>query len=375
MPKSTFSISFYARNSKKDRNGLAHIEMSVNVNQKRLFLNLPMVVEPDKFNGKKQPKEYTDYISMMRTRVNEILVDMLAHQEPITADRIRNYIRTGGFKSYSIDDMFKDYLSLLKRRVGINMSQHVWRRYELLYELFKANNDVSMEVTSLSESMIMEFKNILLEKYDNNTAVGYMSKFKAFIKYAINNGHLKTNPAAYVKITNKKKPIDYLTEQELDTLIKTQLDNQSLQNVLDLFLFEASSGISYVDMQQLKKDDIKESNGIYYVSKQRQKTGTEFTAVILPFGVEILKKYDYNLRMISNQKINSYLKVIGNIVGIKKSLHSHIARHTYLTYLLNKGVSMEVCSKAAGHSSTKITQSFYASLHKDTVLKEIGSVM
>lgn len=375
MPKSTFSISFYARNSKKDRNGLVHIEMSVNVNQKRLFLNLPMVVDPDKFNSKRQPKEYTDYISMMRNRVNEILVDMLAHQEPITADRIRNYIRTGGFKSYSIDDMFKDYLSLLQKRIGINLTQHVYRRYELLYELFKANNDTSIEVTNLTEGMIQEFKNTLLERYDNNTAVGYMSKFKAFIKYAINNGHLKTNPAAYVKITNKKKPINYLTEEELSKLINTNLENQSLQNVLDMFLFEAASGISYVDIVNLDKDDIKCDNGVYYVSKQRHKTGTDYTAVILPFGVDILKKYDYQLRPISNQKVNAYLKVIGNMVGIKKTLTSHIARHSYLTYLLNKGVSLEVCSKAAGHSSTKITQTFYARLHKETVINEISKIM
>lgn len=375
MAKSTFNINFYARDSKKDKNGMVHLEMSICVNQKRLFLNLPFIVNPSQYNSKRQPKEYVDYVSMMRVRVNEILVEMLAHQEPITSERIREYVRTGGFKSYSIDDMFKDYLGVLRKRIGINISQQVYRRYELLYELFKANNDVSMEVTNLNEGMVQEFRNVLLTKYDSSTAAGYMTKFKSFIKYAINNGHLKTNPAAYVKVKKEKKSIDYLTEDELKKLQNTQLDNPSLQNVLDLFLFEASSGISYADMQLLTKDDIKESNGVYYVTKQRQKTGTEFTAVILPFGVDILRKYDYNLKMISNQKINSYLKVIGNIVGIKKSLHSHLARHSYLTYLLNKGVSLEVCSKAAGHSSTKITQTFYARLHKETVINEISKIM
>jgi site-specific recombinase XerD len=371
MPKNTFTISFYARDSKKDKNGLVHVEMSINVNQKRLFINLPFTVEPEKFNSKRRPKEYDDYLSLMRTRINQIMVDMIDHEEPITSERIREYVRTGGYKSFTMDDMFNGYLEILRKR----LSQKVYRRYELLYELFKEKNNTSLEVTKLSEAMVEKFRDTLLERYDSSTAVGYMSKFKAFIRYAINNGHLKTNPAAYVKVKKEKKAIDFLTEEELKKLQDTQLDNQSLQNVLDLFLFEASSGISYADMQLLKKDDIKESNGIYYVSKQRQKTGTDFTAVILPFGVDILKKYDYNLRMISNQKINTYLKVIGNIVGIKKSLHSHLARHSYLTYLLNKGVSMEVCSKAAGHSSVKITQQFYASLHKDTVINEIAKIL
>lgn len=68
MPKSTFSISFYARNSKKDKNGQAHIEMGINVNQKRLFLNLPFLVEPEKFNSKRRPfmRDYTKKQLSMR---------------------------------------------------------------------------------------------------------------------------------------------------------------------------------------------------------------------------------------------------------------------------------------------------------------------
>lgn len=370
--RNTFSISFYARSSKANKDGLVHLELGINVNQKRLFINLPFLVEPTKFNSKRRPKEYEDYISLMRNRINEILVEMTSHQEPITAERIRGYIRTGGYKSYTVEDMFQEYLSILKKRVNVNLTQSVYRRYELLYELFKENNDTTIEVNALTQSICMDFRNVLLQRYDRNTAVGYLTKFKSFIKYAINNGKLKTNPTAYVNISREKKEIDYLTEKELETLRNTNIENQSLQSVLDLFLFEASSGISYADMQLLTKEDIKEENGTYYVSKKRKKTGTEFTAVILPFGVDILRKYDYNLRHISNQKMNSYLKIIGNMTGIKKTLKTHLARHTYLTYLLNKGVSLEVCSKAAGHSNVKVTQSFYAQIHKDTVINEIA---
>lgn len=375
MCRNTFNLQFYARASKKDKNGQVHVEMSINVNQKRLFLNLPFLVDPDKFNGKRRPKEYEDYISLMRTRINEILNEMLANGEPITSMRIREYVRCGGYKSYTVEDMFTDYLSILKKRVGVNLTQCVYRRYEILYELFKEKNDTSIEVNGLTQIMCMEFKNLLLQRYDTNTAVGYLTKFKSFIKFAINNGKLKSNPAAYVKIGREKKSIEYLTEEELEILKKAEIENQSLQSVLDLFLFEAASGISYADIMELEKDDIKESNGTYYVSKRRKKTGTEFTAVILPFGVEILKKYDYSLKKISNQKMNAYLKIIGNITGIKKTLKTHLARHTYLTYLLNKGVSIEVCSKAAGHSNIKVTQAFYAHLENKTILDEVSKVM
>lgn len=369
--KNTQNFNFYARDSKKDRNGLVHIEMSININQKRCFINLPMQVEPQKFNAKRRPKEYEDYISLMRTRINEILVEMAQHQEPITAERIRDYIRTGGYKSFTIQDMFDEYLAILKKRVGKTMTQSVYRRYELLAEMY--NGDKTKEINTLSQQDVMEFRDMLIEKYDINTASGYLTKFKTFVKYAINNGKLKTNPTAYVKIQKENKPIDFLNESEIKMLEKTDLNNKSLQSVLDLFMFELNSGISYADMMELNKDDIQETNGIYYVSKKRKKTGTQFTAVILPYGVEILRKYDYQLRRISNQKMNAYLHVIEGLVGIKKKLHTHLARHTYLTTLYNKGVRLEICSACAGHKNVKITQQFYARLNNNTVLNEVAS--
>lgn len=107
----------------------------------------------------------------------------------------------------------------------------------------------------------------------------------------------------------------------------------------------------------------------------QRKTRTEYTAVILPYGVDILKKYNYNLNVISNQKFNVYLHIVEKAIGIKKSLHSHLARHTYLTLLLNRGVRLETVSKAAGHSNTKITQRYYAQVHKDTVIEEISKIL
>lgn len=369
--KNTSKIQFYARESKKDKNGLVHIEMSVNINQKRVFINLPMQVEPKKFNSKRQPKEYEDYTALMRTRVNEILVEMMAHKEPITAERIREYIRSGGFKSYTIEDMFNDYLFVLGKR---NLSNGVYRKYELVKELFLEENSGSNEVTSITTHSISQFQAKLYGKYESSTAAGYMTKMKTFVKYAIDNGKLQVNPFNGIKITKEKKPIEYLTEKEMETLSNTDIENKSLQNVLDLFLFQASSGLSYADIVQLTKEDIQDDgNGHYYIHKKRVKTGTEYTAFILPQGIKVLEKYNYQLNVISNQKMNSYLHIIERQIGFKKSLHSHLARHTYCTLLLNRGIRMEVVSKSAGHKSTKITQQFYAHLEDKTVINEVAA--
>ena len=234
------------------------------------------------------------------------------------------------------------------------------------------NGDKTKEINALTEQDVIAFKDFLIEKYDTNTAAGYLTKFKSFIKYAINTGKLKTNPSAYVKIKKEEKPIEYLTKDEIKKLEEAELDNKSLQSVLDLFLFEINSGISYADMMELTKDDIQEKDGVYFVNKTRKKTGSEYVSVLLPKAVEIIKKHDYQLKQISNQKMNAYLKVIGKLVGINKNLRTHLARHTYLTTLYNKGVSIQIIARTAGHKDIKITQRFYARLESNTVIDSVS---
>ena len=60
--------------------------------------------------------------------------------------------------------------------------------------------------------------------------------------------------------------------------------------------------------------------------------------------------------MLTNQRTNSYLKEIADICGIKKDLTFHMARHTFATMSLSKGVSMESVSKMLGHTNIKTTQ-------------------
>ncbi len=60
--------------------------------------------------------------------------------------------------------------------------------------------------------------------------------------------------------------------------------------------------------------------------------------------------------MLTNQKLNSYLKEIADICGIKKNLTFHLARHTFATMSLSKGVPIESVSKMLGHTNIKTTQ-------------------
>lgn len=374
--RNTFAIAFYARQSKVAKDGTCPLELSLSINGERRFYNLPYRTTPEDFKKKRQPKELQDYQNLMRARINQVLTDMLSHGEPITSDRILQYIRTGGYQSYTANDLFKAYLGLLKERVGTSLTQSVYRRYELVYEQFKAMFDCTKECPEVfTPSNIQQYNIYLYNKYDDSTAAGYMTKVKTYMKYALDNGKITINPCQGIKINHGSKPIIYLTAEEINKLAMTNLyGNASLERVRDCFLFGCFSGVSYCDMMDLTREDIQENNGVYYIHKRRRKTGTEYTAVLLPGAIDILKKYDYRLPMISNQKMNVYLKTIGELADIKTLLTVHKSRHTYCTLLLNSGVRLETVSKCVGHANTNITQKFYAHLEDKTIIEEVSAI-
>lgn len=89
---------------------------------------------------------------------------------------------------------------------------------------------------------------------------------------------------------------------------------------------------------------------------------------LLPTALEIMQKYEGHpecanfgklLPVLSNQKMNSYLKEIADVCGIEKELTFHIARHTFATSVtLANGVSIESVSKMLGHKNIRTTQHY-----------------
>ena len=122
------------------------------------------------------------------------------------------------------------------------------------------------------------------------------------------------------------------------------------------------------------KDFQSNEEGILYLRKHRKKTGVEFFIVLLPEALAIARKYDFKLPLISNERYNSYLKEIGTICEIDKPMHSHIARHTAATWLLNQKIPLEMVAKVLGHTTTKQTR-HYAKLLDKSVFDEFKKLM
>ena len=206
----------------------------------------------------------------------------------------------------------------------------------------------------------------------------YHRFLNSFIIDAIDAGHLTRNPYRWLHIEKEmsKGGIGkYLSMEEFDRIRKMQLPTDSLRRVRDLFVFQTYTCLSYTDLRSFDPKKIFLVNGRPCYTSCRGKTGQEFTFLVLPPAMEILRRYRNRLPVISNVKYNQYLKVVALMGGINKPLSSHWARHTGATMLLNEGkLDMEVVAKVLGHSSTKITRQVYAKLLDETVIEAMGDM-
>lgn len=375
MTRLTSSLSFYCRNCKKDKKGLSPIEASIIINGQRVFINLPRKEKPEEFKRQTASRKETDikqYLEEVRTLFNHYQTELLQQGFPITAQTLRDAFKNGGVASYTIENLFNDFLAHTQKRIDHDLTYAAYQKYEYVRNLFYKHIDKKKEVSAITCSVIDSFYIYLQQHYNTATSASHMTRLKTIITYGMDDGHLKINPFKNVKVKHSKKKIEYLTEEELQRINDLQIDNKSLAEVRDAFILQASTGLAYIDLLNLKPEDIKiAEDGTHFITKTRHKTDSEYTTVVLPMGVDVLKLHNYSLRVISNQKYNLFLKTIQGLADIKTNLTTHLARKTFCCLLLNRGVNINTVAKCAGHNDIKITRSYYATLQESTVIKEV----
>ena len=191
---------------------------------------------------------------------------------------------------------------------------------------------------------------------------------------AVEEGYISVSPFK-MTLKNEQKEVNPLTLDELRKIKNKNISLPRLAKVRDMFIFECYTGLAFTDMVNLRSENIVvDTKGNEWIIKSRQKTKIQSTIPLLPIAKEILMKYQDELPTLTNQKYNGYLKELGDICGIKKNLHSHLARRTFATILLNSGVDMVSVSKILGHANSRITEKVYAKMLPETIMKKVMNV-
>lgn len=221
----------------------------------------------------------------------------------------------------------------------------------------------------LTPTNLYAFDSWLREKGNRTdvTVFNYHRRLKPYIKLAYQLGMIDQDPYSRCKFNRgKSKERKPLTEQELKKVREIELPLK-LDRVRDLFVFSAYTGLAYCDVMEFDfKTMTEEFEGMYYIDGERIKTGSGFFTPILPPALEILKKYNYKLPRITNQKGNDYLHVVEAKAEIKKPMTFHVARHSFATLALAHDIPIDKVARMMGHKNIKTTQ-IYAKVLKTSV--------
>ena len=355
----------------KNKTGLVQLE--VTYNRKRKWFSTGVKVYADQWSERYKVVnspytfEYNDILDAQLKQVQDFIKDGIQRNLPFSFDELASYMkRSGGSDNLT----FIEFIAgrLLDRGDIRETTKRTHRTLLTALEEFKYI-EYFADITTAN---ITRFDDWLHGKnYLQTTIYGYHKRLKAYINEAIKFDYLTANPYRKLKIERgKAKGIKYLTMDELKQIEGCTITDKAMERVRDLFVFQSYTGLSYGDLAKFDFSKTEKQGECYAIRDTRQKTDEEYFVVILDKALAVLKKYDYKLPIISNEKYNQYLKVVASYAKIDKPISTHWARHTYAVMALSLGVKMEHISKMLGHSSTRITESTYAKVLAADIRKD-----
>ena len=211
------------------------------------------------------------------------------------------------------------------------------------------------------------------EPISDGSIYNYHKCLKALLNRAVLFDRLRQNPYDRLKGKFKRgerERIDFLTDEEMAAFESLHpMSGSKMSMARDLFVFQMFTGLAYSDAQNFDIGDYKLIDGVWKNTGERIKTGVAYTSQLLPPVVEILERYNWQVPHLDNADYNRCLKALGMACGIERPLHSHMARHTFATWMLRHGVPIEHVSKMLGHTNITQTQRYAkivaADIHDD----------
>jgi site-specific recombinase XerD len=358
-----------ATNTKK---GLLQIEVRIQRTSKKVFISTGIHLLANQFSDKNgfvcKNHNNSILITGKATRIFREIEAFCLSEKCISILDVKNWNKNESDVHSFIEFMKTELRKRNPTWATIDHHNVLIRRLEE-FEKIKTFSD-------LTYKNISDFDGYLRKKIKSSATLNKRHcALRQYIRQAINMDLLKKDPYSLFKMPPKKskEPV-FLEENEIYSILKYETKIEKLEHARDLFIFQIFTGLAYIDMVKFDNSSVVIVEGKKIIKSNRQKTDESFISLLLPEAEKILIKYAYKLPIISNQKYNDYLKLLQAGSGISKNLTSHVARHTYATYLLNKGIPLHSVSRAMGHSSTRMTE-HYAKLLGRTVIDDMSKLL
>ncbi len=395
MLEQSFGLTFFLKSSKKKSNDrFIYLRVTVDglpkeTSTKRKWDATRWNQKTERATGTREDAKATNFfLETLVTKINNYRTLMMAEGQTITAQRLIDFVLGKTVSRAKVIEEFKLHNSEIFALVPREYSKVTYIRYETarahVQEFLKFKYRIDdLEFRELNYEFIKDFEFYLktVKNISNNTTLKYISNFKKIVLRAIDKEIIAVDPFKRFKGKKEKIIKRPLTRQELSLLETHPLPVERLAVVRDVFVFQCYTGLAYIDVYNLMNSDIKigDDDELWIIS-ERQKTGSSFNVPLLPQALRIIERYKDHpqclmrntvLPVISNQRMNGYLKEIADLCGIESTLNTHKARRTFgSTVTLNNNVPIHVVKEMLGHSSVKQTEE-YALTEQQAIGKEM----
>lgn len=396
----TFGVQFITRTNKA-KDGLLPIYARVTVDGRRVEISLKRWIKPGDWNSSKgmakgsreEIKSLNHYLDEVRARIMECYQEMQVQKRLITADAIKSMFLGTDQKDFTLCKLVDYHNQTMRDTLAWGTMKNYFTTQKYIHRFLKERfGTTDMFLSELSYKFITDFE-FYLRNYKpkdhqkplgNNGVMKHLERFRKMVTMAVKMEWVSRDPFDKYQLKFHRVDRGFLDAEELETLESKDFKIVRLQWVRDLFVFSCYTGLAYIDAMNLTPSNITIGiDGEYWLSTCRQKTDQPVRVPILPKAWEIIEKYKTHPRalqkgsvfpMISNQKLNSYLKEIADLCGIEKNLTFHLARHTFATTVtLCNGVPLETVSKMLGHSKITTTQ-VYAKVVEKKVSEDMQAL-
>lgn len=390
---------FYIRRDKTNKRGEAPVFMRLTINGERADASIKRFIEPHAWNSAKGKaneksrggKDLNLYLDAISANILRIQRDLELDKKEVSAQIILNrYLGKEQSDRHTLMEVFRAHNEKCRALSGISLAPGTVIRYETSLRLTEA----FLRTTYKKEDCYLdEITHQFVEDYDfylrtvrrccHNTTTKYLLNFKKIIRIALAKGWMKKDPFAQVHFHFEPVEREFLEKQELKVLLNKEITITRLAQVRDIFCFCCLTGLAFTDVQQLKPEHlVADIHGKIWIRKARQKTKNMCNIPLLDEAQKIIDRYRDHpycqthgvlLPVCSNQKMNSYLKELADICGIRKNLSTHCARHTFATLTLASGATIDNVAKMLGHANVNMTRR-YAKVLDSSIMRDMEVV-
>jgi site-specific recombinase XerD len=379
----TFGIHFVLRTN-RGKNGKSAIYVRIVVNKSRSEIALKRQIDGSDWNASKglaKPKNETlkslnNYLEQTRCALSSYYQEFIIQKKLVTAEALKNRYLGLEEQENSLGSLMEYHNLHMKAVLAPGTIKNYYTTVKYLKEFVRTYfKKEDIYLSELDYQFITRFE-YFLRKYqpldhhkgmENNGVMKHLERFRKMIRLGMKLGWIEKNPFEQFKLKMQKVDRGFLTIQELTRIEQKNLKIQRIEYARDLFVFSCYTGMAYIDVMQLSPQNIVHGiDGNLWIKTNREKTNTNVNIPILPKAKVIMEKYKDSPRaiakgtlfpVISNQKLNSYLKEVADLCEIESHLTFHLARHTFATSVtLSNGVPIETVSKMLGHTTIRTTQ-------------------